>query len=1735
VTERPPQSAGRATLWLAATAPAALAAGGAWAGLTGEPLGWVALALGVAAGAGLHGMARQTAGVPPPAELLVDDLLLRLIDELPVTVWLEDWTPVRSLMERARRECGGDLGAWLDAHPEERRRAADAATVLHSNEAGLQLYGASSREQLHEPGFDSMLTRESGERVAAVLEPLLDGARSIVFDSIDQRVLDGSRRSLRTALVVPEGHGARWDRVLLVETDISEEVEANRRLMASEASMRELLEQLPMALWLEDWSALKPLVERAFADSEGDLEPWLAAHPEAFVEASEAMEVIYVNRAAVELYGASSVEELRERDLGSLTEPRRAGVIAEQLLKLLGGERQTMFDLVELERFDGKSMSLRGAIVLMPGHEHDWSRVLMVEFDITEQVRAERQQAESWKRYREIFESSPLGIWENDWSAIKRRVDELRLDGVTDLKAHLKADRELAREIANSMVLRDVNAAAMAIYRLPDRQALLRGDIVVPLSDDEVDAVVEMIDGFVAGGHLVSHEAMAATFDDAEVAIRISGSLQDDRRADWSRVVMIVQDITIERAVMARIRQSEQRYRELFEQSPLAIWEGDWSPVKREVERLHAEGVDDLRAYFKGRPEEAAALENQIVITDVNTAAVKLYAVPDRQALLDGNLLVPGTADELDNFIEVLGSLDAGNYLVTRDIEEVTFHGEHLIARNTFHVPEAHRANWDRVVLHAEDITLRQQAVARIEESERRYRELFEQSPLAIWENDWSRVKAEVDRLRAAGVTDLAAYLDDHPEEARDLEDQVRVIDVNAAAIKLYGIPDRDALLAGEMQVPSSDDEHRAFLEVVAALDRGEYLVTRDIMETTFGGGLLIVRNTFHVPEAHRGGWDRVVLLAEDITLRREAQARIEESERKYRELFAQSPFAIWESDWSEVKRRIDAIGEEWADPIARLRTQPALAAEINELIVAVDMNDAALRLFGVDSADDIRSGRERVAATRDEIDSLVDIAAGFLAGQSVVVREIVEETFDHRVIVIRATTMIPDAARGDWKRVVSFIEDITEQQEAQARIEASERRYRELFDQAPVGIRVDDWSHVRRRAERLFLAEGGRLADHLIANRAELWALCADLRVVEANEGCLRIYGAANLEDLRRQCQSELSDDMLDELARTLEQLVQGASSVSRGETAERLAGGGLIFTRGTVLIPEEYHRDWARVILTVEDVTEIRRTREAMVTNERRYRELFDQSPVAIQVENWSRVKARLDALGPGALARLDDTPGLLESLYDDMELVDVNEMGWRQRHAANRDEIIAWSRTPLPESEREVCRMLLQGLLAGRRRIILPDAQQHRLDGTTYMERGVTFVPPEFTRDWRRVIHVLEDVTAEHEALRSLDESRSMMALAQRMTRHGHFVFDADVGRVIVASDTIGQMFGVPVERFATSHAASFELIHPDDRERVSAYLVETAGNRLPTDVEYRVLWPNGEVRYLHEQAEFMVDDRGRPINRRIGAIHDVTEERRTAEALRSARDDAERASRAKTEFLATISHELRTPLNAIIGFSEVILEGMFGPLENPRYSEYVRDINESGRHLLELINDILDLAKAEAGRLQLNEDIVNLRTVVEQSTKLFRERADRSGVTLIATTPRHLPRLKADTRKLRQVLLNLVSNAVKFTPDHGRIEVSAELREDGGVDIVVADTGIGMTGADMARAFEVFGQVDSALNRRYEGTGLGLPLARAVLQLHDGELIMDSVLGKGTRVVARFPAWRSMRERSSHNAV
>ena len=257
---------------------------------------------------------------------------------------------------------------------------------------------------------------------------------------------------------------------------------------------------------------------------------------------------------------------------------------------------------------------------------------------------------------------------------------------------------------------------------------------------------------------------------------------------------------------------------------------------------------------------------------------------------------------------------------------------------------------------------------------------------------------------------------------------------------------------------------------------------------------------------------------------------------------------------------------------------------------------------------------------------------------------------------------------------------------------------------------------------------------------------------------------------------------------------------------------------------------------------------------------------------------------------------------------------------------------------------------------------------------------------------------------------------------------------------------------------------------------------------------------------------------------GLNHMLAQIQRHEEVQLKAHRQAEAANRAKSEFLANMSHELRTPLNAILGFSEVLMNEMAGPLGQPRYREYAADIHDSGRHLLAVINDILDLSKIEAGRVELIDGEIEVEALAQKTVRLLVERAEHAGVEIGLLSQPNLPLLIADERLVKQALLNLLSNAVKFTPRDGRVEICLSLAADGAFCVRVRDTGIGIPESDLARVLTPFSQVESALSRNFQGTGLGLPLTKSFVEMHGGSLELKSCLGDGTEVTLRFPPER-----------
>jgi signal transduction histidine kinase len=253
-------------------------------------------------------------------------------------------------------------------------------------------------------------------------------------------------------------------------------------------------------------------------------------------------------------------------------------------------------------------------------------------------------------------------------------------------------------------------------------------------------------------------------------------------------------------------------------------------------------------------------------------------------------------------------------------------------------------------------------------------------------------------------------------------------------------------------------------------------------------------------------------------------------------------------------------------------------------------------------------------------------------------------------------------------------------------------------------------------------------------------------------------------------------------------------------------------------------------------------------------------------------------------------------------------------------------------------------------------------------------------------------------------------------------------------------------------------------------------------------------------------------------------EVAQHRVTERELRTAKEAAEAASRAKSDFLATISHELRTPLNAVIGFADGLRHGYFGPLAEKQLG-YIGAIHTSGVHLLRLINDILDISKIDSGKFAIDDEPVDLGALVQSCLSLLQPRAAEAEVTIsVRSDQGDQPMVHGDPMRLKQVLLNLMDNAVKFTPKGGSVTISAARDGDGGMRLTVADTGIGMRAEDIPKAFEMFSQIENPMTRRFGGTGVGLPLTRALVALHGGAIEVDSAPGAGTRVTVLLPPER-----------
>ena len=379
---------------------------------------------------------------------------------------------------------------------------------------------------------------------------------------------------------------------------------------------------------------------------------------------------------------------------------------------------------------------------------------------------------------------------------------------------------------------------------------------------------------------------------------------------------------------------------------------------------------------------------------------------------------------------------------------------------------------------------------------------------------------------------------------------------------------------------------------------------------------------------------------------------------------------------------------------------------------------------------------------------------------------------------------------------------------------------------------------------------------------------------------------------------------------------------------------------------------------------------------------------------------------------------------------------------------------------------------------------------------------------------------DVADQSIVQRERDDAISLLTSIFEVSEVGIVVTDFN-GRIVRVNDSFIRTFGWSRDELINADIAG--LVTPDERELAKRNYEEYIRSGVRSSGEMKIIRKDGSIaNALFTTATLELSQKRRF---QVTTVMDITLRKQMEQSLRMAKDQADAANRAKSVFLANMSHELRTPMNAIIGFSEMMMKETFGELGHEKYKEYIGDVHTSAKHLLEIINEVLDMSKIEAGRIEIDEGEIDLAGLIQSVVRMMDSRAFGNDVKLAKDVPDTLPNIQGDQRLIRQVLINLVTNAVKFSKSGTTVDVSAYMLDDGRLQIKVTDQGMGIPKEKIQQAMEPFGQVsDGAENANYQGTGLGLPLAKAMVDLHDGTLRLDSELNKGTTVYVNFPSYR-----------
>ncbi len=542
--------------------------------------------------------------------------------------------------------------------------------------------------------------------------------------------------------------------------------------------------------------------------------------------------------------------------------------------------------------------------------------------------------------------------------------------------------------------------------------------------------------------------------------------------------------------------------------------------------------------------------------------------------------------------------------------------------------------------------------------------------------------------------------------------------------------------------------------------------------------------------------------------------------------------------------------------------------------------------------------------------------------------------------------------------------------------------------------------------------------------------------------------------------------------------------------------------FKDGTWSRIEEVRTPTGGIALSFIDITDLKQAEEALAKSEALFRAVVNNSPTKIHIKD---VDGRYTLINKEAekLFGITDEEGRGKTSYDLFPKKEADAF------MAHDKEVIESGQSREEEEE-----FVLDDGLHTFLTVKFPIYDQHGVSG---------------------VGAIGTDITERKRAERALMDNQARFRDFAQVASDWFWEMGPDL-RFTYFSERFTEITGFPVkDRIGTRRNDHVpKNLSKAEQANWDAHFADLEGKRPFRNFEYATTATSRGLRYVSVSGEPKFDDAAGAFLGYRGTGTDITERKRAEEALKKAKEQAEYASRTKTEFLANMSHELRTPLNSILGFSEVLMREILGPHGNPKYREYAEDIHYSGSHLLRLINEVLDLSKLEAGEISIVEDEFDVAAAIGTCIKMIEGRYAEKESPFNAQVPADLPAMLGDELRFKQILLNLIGNAAKFTPPDGDITVSAEVSKEGRIVVRVEDTGVGIAAADIPKVLEPFGQVHDVMTRDHEGSGLGLHLAKSFTEMHGGVLEIESTPGKGTTVILTFPKERTAPTRQKKRA-